>query len=247
MKKPIVLGNWKMHTTREEARALASAVAAWAEALGGERSIGVAPPACWLSDVADLLEGSGVSVWAQSVHPAEQGAFTGEMSVGMARSAGAVGALVGHSERRHVFGESDDDAGDRVTALRRAELRAVLCVGETLDDRDRGHTWNRVERQLLAGCVDLTSCDGLVVAYEPVWAIGTGRTATPEMAGEVHAQIGAWLRARFGAAGEGVPVLYGGSVKPANASALLATPGIDGLLVGGASLDAESFGEIARA
>ena len=205
----------------------------------------VCPPSVWLDAVRERLRGSGVALGAQTVHPAESGAFTGEVSVAMLTDVGARYVIVGHSERRQLFGESDADAAARVAAAQAAGLAPILCVGETLDQRDAGDAEATVLAQLAASLDGVESAGDLVVAYEPVWAIGTGRTATPEQAQAMHAAIRSWLTDRFG---DGhVEILYGGSVKPGNAADLFAQPDLDGALVGGASLDAASFGAIVDA
>jgi len=192
----------------------------------------------------DTRDRPEILVGAQNVHWEDQGAFTGELSVPMAREAGARAALVGHSERRHVFGETDEETGRKVRALLRHQLKPVLCVGETIGERESGRTPAVVERQLGAlNGTDAGSLADITIAYEPVWAIGTGKNATPGDAAAVHRVIRAWFAAR-GVPGRSLTVLYGGSVKPDNIAALLAEPEIDGVLVGGASIDAASWSQI---
>ena len=190
----------------------------------------ICPP---FTALAAALEG-GVTVFAQNVHWADEGAFTGEISAPMLRELGVAGAIVGHSERRQYFGETDETAARRAEHALAAGLRVVACVGESADERDRGETEDVLRRQVSV----LSRDENLVIAYEPVWAIGTGKTATPELAQAAHELIKSLLE---------VPVLYGGSVKPDNAAELLAQPDVDGALVGGASLDPESFTAICRA
>lgn len=245
----LVVGNWKMNTSLEEAVALASeTVHATSDELGTV-GVGVCPPAVWLDAVAERLRGSAVRLGAQNVHPADSGAFTGEVSPPMLRALGVRYVIVGHSERRQLFGETSAMVAEKVQAARGAGLVPIVCVGETLEERDAGDAEATVLAQLEASLegVALESAGEVVVAYEPVWAIGTGRTASPEQAQEVHAAIRSWLAERFPEAGPDVAVLYGGSVKPDNAAALFAQPDLDGALVGGASLDAQSFAAIVAA
>lgn len=241
MRTPIIVGNWKMNTTSADAVALTAAAAGFAS---DDVEVGVAPPAIWLERAVGT-KGDAL-VFAQNCSEHASGAHTGELSVAMLVDAGVDGVILGHSERRHVYGESDGRVNAKVHAALAAGLRVILCVGEELADRDAGETWSVVQRQLKAGLDDVLECTALVVAYEPVWAIGTGRTASPEQAQEVHAQIRAWLTNRF-AAGADVQIQYGGSVKPANAAGLLSMADLDGALVGGASLKAETFGPIIEA
>ena len=193
-----------------------------------------------------------IQLGVQNIHSAEKGAFTGETSAAMAQDAGARFVLVGHSERRHVFGETDAQTAEKVSRAVSQRLAPVLCVGEKIEEREAGQTDTVVVRQLRAALAGLATSDvgalaSLVVAYEPVWAIGTGRTATPQDASAAHAAIRAELRALAGRETDAIPILYGGSVTGANATALLAAPGVDGLLVGGASLDPESWAAICNA
>lgn len=207
-----------------------------------DRRVWFFPPAISLTTVLDLIRGRrDLGAGAQNVHWEAKGAFTGEISVPMLLEAGAVGAIVGHSERRHIFGEKDEEAGRKARALLEAALTPVFCVGEKLEERDGGRTWQIVERQLqVLGDLSPSLLERVVVAYEPVWAIGTGRNASPQDAAQVHRAIRAWFTAH-GVAEEQVAVLYGGSVNRNNAKELLAEPEIDGVLVGGASLDPESW------
>ena len=240
-RRRIVAGNWKMNTDLDGALALAQSVTASA---GDAVDVVLIPPACFLASVTAATAGSPVDVGAQNLHPASGGAFTGEVSGPMLASLGVTYAVCGHSERRHVFGEDSDFVGEKVTAAHEHGLIPILCVGETLEDREDGVTDSVVLGQLDAGLAQLAPAQvaSTVVAYEPVWAIGTGRTATPEQAQEVHATIRRRLAERFGSAvANVVRIQYGGSVKPSNAAELLGQPDIDGALVGGASLDAEAF------
>jgi triosephosphate isomerase len=233
-----------MNTDRESARTLAAAVAK--SATGVTAEVGVAPPAIWLTDVAAIAEDT-VGVWSQHCSERASGAFTGELSVAMLRSAGLRGSIVGHSERRALYGETSDAVGAKVAALRAAGLSAIACVGETLAQREAGETLAVVLSQLDAAVAQVESLDGVVIAYEPVWAIGTGRTASPAEAQEVHAAIRLQLRHRFGAEANTIRILYGGSVTGENAASLLAEADIDGALVGGASLKPVDFAKIIAA
>ncbi len=248
-RKPFVCGNWKMNGTVSEAETLAAGVRRLTSSMR-DVEVGVAPSTVSLVPVAKRLEGSEVRVAAQAVHPAAQGAYTGELSVAMLASAGGTHSLVGHSERRQYNGIDDAAVAERVAALLTAGITPIVCVGERLDEREAGSTLDVVGRQVRAGLapVDAAAAPGLVLAYEPVWAIGTGRTATPGQAQEVHAFIRGVLRELFGAdAAAAIRIQYGGSVKPANAAELMTQPDIDGALVGGASLNEESFAAIVRA
>ena len=236
----IFAANWKMHIAPAEARAFAELFLSRIGA-GINRTLAFFPSAVSLEAAAAAFSGrSDVRVGAQDVHWEPKGAFTGAISVGLARSAGASCALVGHSERRHVFGESDEDTRRKVRALFDGGLIPYLCVGEKLEEREAGQTTAVVLRQLDAATNGLSSeeLSRLVVAYEPVWAIGTGRNATPEDAAEVHASI------RDALGSPVVPILYGGSVNRGNVAALMGRPEIDGVLVGGASLDAPGWAEV---
>ena len=228
----LIAGNWKMFkgpaATGEFCRALRDVE------LPDGVDVVVCPPFVSLAAAVNALAGTEVGVFAQNCHWEAEGAFTGEISAPMLRELGVYGTLVGHSERRQLFGETDESVARRTGACLAAGLHVIACVGETLDEREARATNDVLRRQLAV----LEHDDNLVIAYEPVWAIGTGRTATPEMAQEAHETIKELLD---------VPVLYGGSVKPENAGELLAQPAIDGALVGGASLDVESFAAICRA
>lgn len=233
-----------MNTDAASAVALARGVA---QAASTAVDVGVAPPSLFVADVVRAVGDLPVAVYAQDVSAHDSGAFTGEISASMLASVGARGALVGHSERRAMHGEGDDVVNAKLRALRGAGLEAILCIGETLEERDAGTTMDVVLRQLAGGLDGIETSEGVTIAYEPVWAIGTGRTATPEQAQEVHAGIRGWIAERFGADGATLRVLYGGSMKPGNASGLMACADIDGGLVGGASLDATSFASIIEA
>ncbi|TVQ63387.1 MAG: triose-phosphate isomerase [Phycisphaerales bacterium] len=248
-RKPIVGGNWKMYTTQDAAAGLARDVAAGLIAGTGEGAgveVVVFPPFPYLLTVGAVLRerGGPVALGGQDVWTQPEGAFTGEVSGEMLRDCGCTHALVGHSERRHVLGESDELVGEKLRAALSAGLHAVLCVGEKLDEREGGRTDAVNERQLRAALAGVGAGDlsRVVIAYEPVWAIGTGKTATPEDAQRAHAAIRAVVASMYDAdAAEAIRIQYGGSVKPGNAAELFAQPDIDGGLIGGASLQASDF------
>jgi triosephosphate isomerase len=244
---PVVGGNWKLHTTRAEARTLLQGLRAELDGIVGVEVV-VFPPAPWIGDAADVLEGSTLAVGAQHVHWEAEGAFTGELSAAMLVGTASY-VIVGHSERRHVFGESDEDAGRKLRSVLDAGLSPILAVGESREEREAGWTTAVLRRQLVAAFEGVDALPpGFVVAYEPVWAIGTGLTATPEMAQEACAGVRAIVAERFDAATAAkLRVQYGGSVTPENASELALQPDIDGALVGGASLRVDSFAAICRA
>ena len=248
--KPVIAANWKLNHTPSDARAFLQRFLAQVPKLN-ERTLVFFPSAITLTTVVDgLKDRPEVWVGVQNVHSEAQGAFTGENSVLMARDVGARVVLVGHSERRHVFGETDAMTTKKMALIAQARLTPMLCVGETLEEREAGRTAEVVERQLSAGLAELDDAQVAVVmlAYEPVWAIGTGRTATPEDASEIHGVLRRALVSRVGErAGAGIPILYGGSVNRGNATQLLAASDVDGLLVGGAALDADSWASIVRA
>lgn len=253
MPATVVAGNWKMNTTLEEARSLAGGVRDLCQDLqGGDVEVVLCPPFLSLAAVAETLAGSGVKSGAQNMYHEESGAFTGEISpVMLARLCQYV--ILGHSERRQLFGETDGAINLKVKAAISHGLKPILCVGETLEERESGQASEVIAGQVRAGLEGLAGTagldiSGLVVAYEPVWAIGTGRAATPEIAAEIMGgAILTTLEAIFGgAAAADVPLLYGGSVNAGNVSDFAAQPCIHGALVGGASLRAESFVEIAR-
>ena len=228
----LIAGNWKMFKGPAEAGAFCRALRDADLPEGVE--VVVCPPYVSLAESVQALAGTEIGVFAQSCHWAEDGAFTGEISAAMLKELGVYGTLVGHSERRQLFGETDETVGKRVRAALDAGLHVIACVGETEAEREAGDTDDVLRRQLAV----LEPDESLVIAYEPVWAIGTGKTATTEIAEAAHETIKSVIDA---------PVLYGGSVKPDNAAELLAQPAIDGALVGGASLDVDSFAAICRA
>jgi triosephosphate isomerase (TIM) len=242
----LIAGNWKMNAGGEDGLRLAQGVARPA-AENPNVQVSVAPPSTALAAVAHELASakSDIMVAAQNAHYESAGAFTGEVSCAMVRVAGASCVLVGHSERRHVFGEDDETISKKMAAVQEASLTPILCVGETLDQREAGQTMDVVGSQVQACMMSLAQGGGsAIIAYEPVWAIGTGKVANKEDAQEVHAAIRAMLAEVNPELAERTRILYGGSVKPNNAEGLLAQPDIDGALVGGASLKAESFGKI---
>ena len=251
MRPTIIAGNWKLHCTLAEAEALARGVLPAAAQAAG-RQVLLCPPFTALDRVRQVVAGGAphVRLGGQDLYWEERGAFTGEISATLLLDCGCSHVLVGHSERRHVFGEKDDESGHKVAAALRAGLTPVLCVGEKIAERRSGETGQVVERQLSAGLGGWHPGEGheVVIAYEPVWAIGTGETATTEQAQETHAAIRAWLAGRFSSTvADETPILYGGSVKDTNAAELLLGPDIDGVLVGGASLDAAVFSRIITA
>lgn len=248
MRRKLVAGNWKMNGRRAANVELVRSVCAAARAFEGV-DVWLAPPAVYLLQVAELMQGSGLGLLAQNAAREQDGAFTGEISAEMLADAGCRAVLVGHSERRSLYGETDAAVAGKFARIQAAGLVPVLCVGETLAEREAEQTEVVVLRQLGA-VIDACGIDALeraVVAYEPVWAIGTGRTASPGQAQEVHAVLRAEVARHSGTVAAGLRILYGGSVKAASAAALFAQADIDGALVGGASLNADEFVAIARA
>jgi triosephosphate isomerase len=243
---PYIAANWKMHKTVAEAAGFVDALLPQIAAT--QSDVVICPSFLALAEVVERSRGSAVRVAAQNMHEAEEGAFTGEVSPTMLVAADVDAVILGHSERRQLFAETDEGLARKVPAALGAGLEPILCVGESEEARDAGQTEAVLERQLQADLVAVESGElgRVVVAYEPVWAIGTGRTATPEQAQEAIAFIRDVLRER-GAGAEQVRILYGGSVKPANAAELMAQPDIDGALVGGASLDPAEFAAIVKA
>jgi len=243
---PVLAANWKMNHGPTQAEAFLDAFLA-RYAPRDDRTVIIFPPAVTLAAVREGTQARpDVRVGVQNVHTAEQGAFTGEISAAIAADAGAAFVLVGHSERRHVFGETDAQAAQKCARVAARGLTPVLCVGELLEQRERGETETVVLHQLRAGIsmLEPKAVLGVLIAYEPVWAIGTGRTATPDDAAAVHRVIRAALVEHVGAGASGIPILYGGSVNTGNAAALLAADEVDGLLVGGASLEPEGWAAI---
>jgi len=247
MRRPVIAGNWKMFKTDAEATALARGVR---EGAAGEADVVLAPPFTALHAAAGALRGSNVFLAAQNMHWEDEGAFTGEVSPVMLKAAGCSHVILGHSERRQHFGETDEGVARKAAAAFSHQLTPIICVGETLAERESDRTMEVVERQIERALRTLTADQvaAALVAYEPVWAIGTGRVATPEQAQDVHAFIRKQVHASHGEpAAAALRILYGGSVKPDNAASLLAQADLDGALVGGASLDAASFLKIVQA
>jgi triosephosphate isomerase (TIM) len=243
MQRPVLAANWKMNHGPTQARAFTAAFTArWTPR--SDRTVIFFPPALSLTTVAHALGNRrDLAVGVQNIWTEDKGAFTGENSGPMAKDAGAAYVLVGHSERRHVFGETDEQTALKCAAAVRSGLTPILCVGELLAEREAGRTLDVVRRQLSAGLgsLDEITIATMAIAYEPVWAIGTGKTATPNDASEVHSEIRRLLEVRMGDGAAEIPILYGGSVNAANAKALLSASGVGGLLVGGASLDVDSW------
>jgi triosephosphate isomerase (TIM) len=243
MRKFLIAGNWKMNRNSAEAFELAAEIA---QGVGQQHEVEVliCPPYTALESAARALENSSVKLGGQNMHPEPGGAFTGEVSAEMLRHLFATYVILGHSERRAYFKESDEFINQKVLAALKSRLKPILCVGETLEERENGTTFEVVQKQVKAGLQGVTAdqSESVVVAYEPVWAIGTGKTATPEQAQEVHAFIREELTQLLGKAAAGrMRILYGGSMKPANAGELMSQPDIDGGLIGGAALEGRSF------
>ncbi len=242
MRRRVLAGNWKMHKTAQEAAALAQAVRAGVARSRAE--VVLAPPFTALHVVAEALRDSGIGLGAQNMHSEREGAFTGEISAGMLRDAGCSHVILGHSERRQLFGETDEGVARKAVAACAQALTPIVCVGETLAERDAGRTLDVIERQVERALRALAPAQvaSALLAYEPVWAIGTGRNATPQQAQEVHAFLRRRVAVSHGdAVAAALRILYGGSVKPENVAALLAEADVDGALVGGASLIAAPF------
>ncbi len=248
MRQPLVAGNWKLHGSRASNRALLDGIVAGRDSAQGCRVM-VCPPFVYLAEIVEQLRGTDILVGAQNVSAETGGAFTGEVAASMLSDIGLSHVIIGHSERRRLYGETDEIVARKFLATRAAGLTPVVCVGETLEQREAGETSAVVSRQVQA-VIDASGIEALaggIIAYEPVWAIGTGRTATPEQAQEVHAGLRAQLGAADAKIAAGVTLLYGGSVKGANAAELFSMDDIDGGLIGGASLNAEEFLTICRA
>jgi triosephosphate isomerase (TIM) len=245
-RRPLVAGNWKMNGTAASAAEL-DRIVAGAPPVTARADLLVCPPATLVAAFAARAAGSPVAIGGQDCHAEPAGAFTGDIAAEMLKDAGASAVIVGHSERRTFHKESDADVRAKAQAAWRAGLTAIVCIGESRDERAAGKTLDIIGGQLAGSLPDGATATSLVVAYEPVWAIGSGLTPTPKDVAEVHGFIRAQLVRRFGAAGEGVRILYGGSVKPANAKELMAVADVDGALVGGASLKADEFLAIAAA
>jgi triosephosphate isomerase len=246
MRIPLIAGNWKMFKNVQDATVYAKELRRLVKDVGDVRVV-IAPPFTAIHAVSEATRNSNVSVSAQNMFWEREGAFTGEVSAPMIAEAGAQFVIIGHSERRTLFGETDVSVNRKLIAALAASLTPIVCIGETLDQRERSETLAVLDRQIRAGLDGLSGDQvaAIVIAYEPVWAIGTGRNATPAQAGEAHAHIRSRLRQWFGApAADTCLVIYGGSVKPDNIQALIAQPDVDGALVGGASLDARAFHDI---
>ena len=246
MRTPFVAGNWKMFKTVHEAVVYAKEFRLLVKDVTHVEIV-LAPPFTALHAVAEATRNSNIATAAQNLHWEREGAYTGEISPLMVREAGAEYAIIGHSERRTLFGETDESVNRKTIATLAAELTPIVCIGETLQQRDRNETMAVLDRQIKEGLDSLSSAQvaALVIAYEPVWAIGTGRVATPEQAAEAHAHIRQRLRQWFGApAADQCHLIYGGSVKPDNIQALMVAEDVDGALVGGASLDVRAFADI---
>jgi triosephosphate isomerase len=243
-RRKFVCGNWKMHKTAAEAGQL---VRDLRQRLNTQIQVAVAPPFTALAAARQALQGSPIELFAQNCHHEKQGAFTGEVSAPMLKEIGCAGVILGHSERRQYFGETDEGVNRKLRAVLEAQLHPIVCVGESLQEREANRTWEVVSRQVRGAFAGL-GADAIgrcTIAYEPVWAIGTGKTATTAQAQEVHGQIRGLVRELGGPqVADSVRIQYGGSVKPENAAELLGQPDIDGALVGGASLKAEDFARI---
>ena len=244
MRRILVAGNWKMNTNRATGTELAAALAANAPATEAGVEVLVCPPYPYLSAISDAVSGSAVQVGAQDVYFEASGAFTGEVSVGMLQDVGCSHVIIGHSERRHVMGETDEIINKKVKSSIAGGLTVVLCVGELLSEREAGQTEAVLDAQMAGGLADVSEDDAkdLVIAYEPVWAIGTGVTASPEQAESAHEHLRKWVASRYNSAfSEKIRILYGGSVKADNAETLIGQANVDGALVGGASLKPDQF------
>ena len=247
-RKVIIAGNWKMNKTASEAKALVEELKAKVKDISSV-DIVVCPPFTSIDAAVKAAAGSNIKVGAQNIHWADNGAFTGEISASMLKEAGVEYAIIGHSERRQYFGETDATVNKRLKAALAAGLKPIVCIGELLDEREGGHTQKVLFTQLEGGLADITEeqMAGIIIAYEPVWAIGTGKTATPEMAEETHCYIRQQLGDMFDQETAGkVRIQYGGSMKADNADSLVAQKNIDGGLIGGASLKADSFADLIR-
>jgi triosephosphate isomerase (TIM) len=251
MRSYLIAGNWKMHTTPADAKTLASAIAEKQMFLKPPQSVQtlICPPYTSISAALDAVAGKGILVGAQDCHSESKGAFTGEIAPNMVKACGCSHVILGHSERRQYFGETNSLLNKKIRAVLNEGLVPIYCVGETLIERKQEQTIAVVRSQLVDGLKDvvLQSASKLVIAYEPVWAIGTGLAATSDQAQEVHAAIRGFLKEIFGALGEQILILYGGSLKPENAEELLGKPDVNGGLIGGAALQADSFAAIIAA
>ena len=242
-RKIFIAGNWKMNKTAAETAELASALKASLAQFAGKCEIAVCPTFTSLATAVEILKGSNVKVGAQNIHWADNGAYTGEISGAMLKEIGVEYVIIGHSERRQYFGETDETVNQRIKAALKYGLKPIVCIGETLAEREGGVTNTVLEKQIRGAFADISAADmdAITIAYEPVWAIGTGKTATPEVAQETHAFIRSVLTALFGDKAQDIVVQYGGSMKPENSGALVSKQDIDGGLIGGAALKADSF------
>jgi len=247
-RKIFIAGNWKMNKTIAETKALCEALKSSLAPFAGKCEVAVCPTFTSLAAAVEILKGTNVKVGAQNIHWADNGAFTGEISGAMLQEIGVEYVIIGHSERRQYFGETDETVNKRIKAALKYALKPIVCIGETLEERESGVTNDVLAKQLKGGFADITAADmaNITIAYEPVWAIGTGKTATPDVAQETHAFIRKTLVEMFGAAGNDVVVQYGGSMKPGNAAELIAKEDIDGGLIGGAALKSDSFTELVK-
>lgn len=247
-RKIFIAGNWKMNKTIAETKALCEALKNSLAPFAGKCEVAVCPTFTSLAAAVEILKGTNVKVGAQNIHWADNGAFTGEISGAMLQEIGVEYVIIGHSERRQYFGETDETVNKRIKAALKYALKPIVCIGETLEERESGVTNDVLAKQLKGGFADITAAEmaNVTIAYEPVWAIGTGKTATPDVAQETHAFIRKTLVEMFGAAGNDVVVQYGGSMKPGNAAELIAKEDIDGGLIGGAALKSDSFTELVQ-
>jgi triosephosphate isomerase len=246
--KPFIAGNWKLYKTSSEAVELVSELQEMYDEFEGAQMV-VIPPFTALCDVHITLQGSSIQIGGQDVYWEDEGAYTGEISAPMLKDVGCTYVVIGHSERRQYFGETNTTVNRKIKATLAHDLTPIMCIGESLEERENGETINKVQTQISEGFegFDADTVQKIIIAYEPIWAIGTGLTATPEQAQEVHAFIRNELTEKYGnETGSCAIILYGGSVKPANTFSLLKEKDINGALVGGASLKAESFIEIAK-
>ena len=244
MRRLFIAGNWKMNLTRQSAESLASAIVSGLPSEHDSVELLVAPPCVYLLPVGRLFAESAVQLGAQNAYFEDSGAYTGEVAVDMLLDVGCSHVILGHSERRHILGETDELVGKKVAAALHKGLKTILCVGELLSQRNADETAAVLDRQMAGGLANVGEADieNVVIAYEPVWAIGTGVTATPDQAESAHAHLRKWLDDRYNAViGRQTRILYGGSVKPENARDLLSLPNVDGALIGGASLKADQF------
>lgn len=242
MRKPFLAANWKMNKTVAETQAFISEFIPLVKD-NNDAEIVLAPPFISLYTASGMLKGTNVRLAAQNMFYENKGAYTGETAPGMITDAGCEYVILGHSERRQYFGETDEILNKKVQAARRHNLKVIFCIGESLEERESGKTFEVLKRELDNGLKEIP-CDGLVVAYEPIWAIGTGKTATPEQAQETHKYVRERLASLYADKAENIQILYGGSVTPENINALMSCPDVDGGLVGGASMKADSFAKI---